>query len=194
MSAQTRWRDSLFVLSLLVTMVTACAQPPAPTPFRAGLEEGGEPIAFVLESPAFNAGETIPRRYTCDGDDVSPELSWQDAPAGTRSFALIVDDPDAPGRTFTHWILFDIPSDRTSLPDAQQPGDIGTSGNSDFRKTGYGGPCPPPGRGPHRYFFKLYALDVDTLGLPAGAPRAKVEQAMQGHIIGQAQLMGRYER
>lgn len=151
-------------------------------------------MAFTLESPAFDEGDTIPIRYTCEGEDVSPALQWQDAPANARSFALIMDDPDAPRGTFTHWVLFDIPADQTGLPEAVQAGDIGTSGVNDFRKTGYGGPCPPPGHGPHRYFFTLYALDIDTLNLPAGAARSKVEQAMQGHIIGQAQLMGRYER
>lgn len=151
-------------------------------------------MAFTLESPAFDEGNTIPTRYTCEGEDVSPELRWQDAPANAQSFALIMDDPDAPGRTFTHWVLFNIPGDQTTLTEVLQPGDVGTSGTNDFGKTGYGGPCPPPGHGPHRYFFTLYALDTDTLNLSAGASRSEVEQAMQGHIIGQAQLMGRYER
>ncbi|RME44609.1 MAG: YbhB/YbcL family Raf kinase inhibitor-like protein [Chloroflexi bacterium] len=145
-------------------------------------------------SSAFDEGATIPTRHTCDGEDVSPELTWQGAPAGTRSFVLIMDDPDAPGRTFTHWVLFDIPASQTTLPEGFQPGDVGTSGANDFGKTGYGGPCPPPGHGPHRYFFTLYALNTDVLNLPANASRPAVEQAMRDHLIAQARLMGRYER
>jgi len=180
-----------FALGLLFALFACTSQPSTPTPVPPA---GKEPVTFTLESPAFAAGATIPKLYTCEGADVSPELRWQDAPAGTRSFALIVDDPDAPGRTFTHWVLFDIPADRTSLPEGLQPGDVGVAGRNDFGKTGYGGPCPPPGHGPHRYFFTLYALDTETLNLERGASRTEVERAMSGHIVGKAQLMGRYER
>ena len=198
MSSQATWSNrcvkrAVGLLSLLMLAVlSACtAQPPPPTPVPPA---GREPAAFILESPAFAEGATIPKRYTCEGANVSPELRWRDAPAQTRSFALIVDDPDAPGRTFTHWVLFDIPADRTSLPEGLQPGDVGVAGRNDFGKTGYGGPCPPPGHGPHRYFFTLYALDTETLNLKRGASRAEVEKAMSGHVVGKAQLMGHYER
>lgn len=182
---------AVLALSLLLALAACSAQPTAPP---AGPQAKGEPITFTLQSPAFGEGDTIPRRYTCEGEDVSPELRWQDAPANAQSFALIMDDPDAPSRTFTHWVLFDIPSDRTSLSEGLPAGDIGTAGQNGFGTAGYGGPCPPPGHGPHRYFFTLYALDTDTLNLSSGTSRAEVEQALKGHVIGQAQLMGRYER
>lgn len=185
---------NLLALSLLLAIAACSTQTPSPTP--APKEEGGkrEPMAFALESPAFDEGDTIPARYTCQGADVSPELRWQEAPDNTQSYALIVHDPDAPGRTFTHWVLFNIPADRTALPEALEPGAIGTSGQNDFGRTGYGGPCPPPGHGPHRYFFTLYALDMPNLNLSAGASRSQVEGALEGHVIAQAELMGRYER
>lgn len=178
-------------LVMVLTLAACAAPPPAPT---AVPQAGVQPVAFSLASSAFDDGSGIPTRYTCEGEDISPELRWQDAPANTRSFALIMDDPDAPGGTFTHWALFDIPADRTSLPEGVSPVDVGTAGRNSFGKAGYGGPCPPPGHGPHRYFFTLYALDTDSLNLSGGASRSQVEQALQGHIIGQAQLMGRYER
>ncbi|MFQ5592644.1 MAG: YbhB/YbcL family Raf kinase inhibitor-like protein [Anaerolineae bacterium] len=178
-------------LGILLTLAACSTPQPAPT---AVPRAGGEPTAFILKSTVFHEGEAIPKRYTCDGEDVSPELRWEDTPANTRSFALIMDDPDAPGRTFTHWVLFDIPADTTNLPEGLRAGDIGQSGRNDFSKAGYGGPCPPPGHGPHRYFFTLYALDTDSLNLSDGASRSQVEQALEGHIIGQARLMGRYER
>ena len=176
----------------ILLALAACSTPqPAPTSVP---RAGGEPTAFTIESTAFGEGDAIPKRYTCDGEDVSPELRWEDTPANTRSFALIMDDPDAPGRTFTHWVLFDIQADVTSLPEGFRAGDIGVAGRNDFGKSGYGGPCPPPGHGPHRYFFTLHALDTDSLNLSDGASRSQVEQALEGHIIGQARLMGRYER
>jgi len=178
-------------LGILLTLAGCSAPQPAPT---AVPRAGDEPTAFTLESPAFQEGEAIPPRYTCDGDDASPALRWRDAPANTRSFALIMDDPDAPGRTFTHWVLLDIPAGVTTLSEGWHAGDIGAAGRNDFGKAGYGGPCPPPGHGPHRYFFSLYAVDTDSLNLSDGASRPQVEQALEGHVIGQARLMGRYER
>ncbi len=186
---------SLLSVIMLLAIVISCTSSPssAPTAARAGPQDTALPT-FDLTSSAFDEGATIPTRHTCDGEDISPELTWQGAPAGTRSFVLIMDDPDAPGRTFTHWVLFDIPAGQTTLPEGFQPGDVGTSGANDFGKTGYGGPCPPPGHGPHRYFFTLYALNTDVLNLPANASRSAVEQAMQNHLVAQARLMGRYER
>ncbi len=155
-------------------------------------------MALVLTSPAFRDGAAIPPQHTCDGRDVSPALVWGGAPPGTATFALIADDPDAPGGTWVHWVIYNIPAHVTALPEGlettQQPrAPAGAlQGRNDFRRTGYGGPCPPPGR-PHRYFFKLYALDA-TLPLRAGASKADVEQAMKGHVIAQAQMMGTYAR
>jgi Raf kinase inhibitor-like YbhB/YbcL family protein len=151
--------------------------------------------AFTLTSAAFANDATIPARFTCDAgmQNPSPALAWKEAPAGTKSFALIMHDPDAPmAGGFTHWVLFDIPASTTSLPEAFQPGSLGVSGNSGFRRAGYGGPCPPSGV--HHYHFMLSALDVATLGLPAGATKADVEKAMEGHVIGKAELVGVYQR
>jgi Raf kinase inhibitor-like YbhB/YbcL family protein len=140
-----------------------------------------------LRSSAFGHNEPIPRKYTCQGDDVSPELIVEDVPAGAQSLVLIVDDPDAPGKTFDHWVVYDIPVisriEEGSIP--------GTQGVNDFRRGDYGGPCPPSGT--HRYFFKLYALD-ETLGLPEGLGKGDVQNAMQSHILAEAELIGLYEK
>jgi Raf kinase inhibitor-like YbhB/YbcL family protein len=149
-----------------------------------------------LTSAAFKEGETIPSMYTGDGEDVSPPLQWNDVPEGTCSFALIADDPDAPRGTWVHWVLFNVPADARSLPgrvpterDVLQGARQGTN---DFRKIGYGGPAPPPGK-PHRYFFKLYALD-NAVTLPAGASKQQLLKAIEGHVLGEGQLMVRYGR
>ncbi len=149
-------------------------------------------MTFILTVSGFGNGGLIPTKFTCEGANVSPELRWSDVPVGTRSFALIVDDPDAPAGTFTHWILFDIPAERSSLAEGESK--IGLAAKNDFSHGGYGGPCPPHGHGPHRYFFTLYALDVASLKLKAGANRRQVEAALRGHILAQAQYVGRYER
>jgi Raf kinase inhibitor-like YbhB/YbcL family protein len=149
-------------------------------------------MAFSLSSPAFVAGGDIPRQFTCDGQDIPPHLAWSDAPNGTRSFALIMDDPDAPNGTFTHWVAFDIPGDRTDLPSGKRSDAVGVSGLNSRKNLGYTGPCPPSGT--HRYFFRLSALDVDTLGLKAGASRDQVEEGMAAHTLGVAELMARYAR
>lgn len=146
-------------------------------------------MSFALGSTAFATGAAIPARYTCDGDDAIPPLTWSGAPAGTATFALIVDDPDAPGGTWVHWVLFDLPATATALPESESSG---VQGMTNSGRTGYGGPCPPPGK-PHRYFFKLYALD-GPLSLRAGASKTDVERAMQGHVLATAQLVGTYAR
>ncbi len=147
---------------------------------------------FTLTSPSFGPDQMIPSALTCDGENTSPALNWGHPPEGTRSFALILDDPDAPRGTFTHWVLFDIPADARGLPAKVR--DIGVGGRNDFRNDHYGGPCPPPNRGKHHYFFKLFALNVPSLNLPLGASRKAVENAMQGHILGQVHLVGLYQR
>src|SRR5437867_5177875 len=157
-----------------------------------------EPMTFSVTSTAFKEGAAIPVKHTCDGADVSPPLAWSGAPAGTGAFALIADDPDAPAGTWVHWVLYDLPGTASQLPESvaktELPPELGgaTQGKNDFRRTGYGGPCPPPGPA-HRYFFKLYALDA-SLKLKAGATKRDVEAAMQGHVLGTAQLMGTYGR
>ena len=148
-----------------------------------------------LQSSAFAHGETIPRKYTCDGADLSPPLEWNDVPEGTQSFVLIMDDPDAPVGTFTHWIAFNIPGSIHSFPEgAAQASPNFRQGRNDFRRVGYGGPCPPRGHGRHRYFFRLYALNIPALNLQDGASRRDVENAMQGHVLASAEYMGTYER
>ncbi len=160
-------------------------------------EEEGRPVAeFVLTSSAFQDGERIPDRYTCKGEDLSPPLSWRGAPAGTKSFALIVEDPDAPGGTFVHWVIYNLPAALTELsegvPASEQLEDGALQGINDFRTIGYRGPCPPPGK-PHRYFFILRALDRE-LELKAGATKAELEKEIEGHVLAEAKLIGTYSR
>jgi len=148
-----------------------------------------------ISSSAFSEGGTIPKKFTCDGPDASPQLSWSGAPASTQSFALIMDDPDAPVGTWVHWVFYNLPANIKELAEGVEKKEQaagGVQGRNDFKKIGYGGPCPPPGM-PHRYFFKLYALD-SKLDLKAGASKADVERAMKGHILAQGQLVGRYGR
>ncbi len=148
-----------------------------------------------LRSSAFEQGGMIPTKYTCDGPDISPPLSWSDPPAGTVSFALISDDPDAPVGTWVHWVIWNIPASARALdenvPKTETLPNGASQGITDFRRIGYGGPCPPSGT--HRYFFKLYALDT-TLSLPSHTTKSVLEKAMRGHILAQAELMGRYRR
>lgn len=149
-----------------------------------------------LKSSSFQAGTDIPRKHTCDGNDVSPALSWSGAPVGTRAFALIADDPDAPGATWVHWVIYDLPVETKELAEALPATETLTNGAkqgiNDFHKVGYGGPCPPPGL-PHRYFFKLYALDAPS-ALKPRATKQQLLDAIENHIIGEAELMGRYKR
>jgi Raf kinase inhibitor-like YbhB/YbcL family protein len=154
-------------------------------------------MAFEMKTNAFQASGDIPSKFTCDGEDRSPELKWSGAPEKTQSFALICDDPDAPVGLFTHWVLYGLASEVQSLPeglpkDADVKSPACKQGVNDFRKTGYGGPCPPRGS-KHRYYFKLFALDTE-LSLPSKASRKDVEKAMEGHILAETQLMGTYAR
>lgn len=156
-------------------------------------------MSFILTSSAFAASGGIPAMYTCDGNDMSPPLSWSGIPSGTNSLALIVDDPDAPNpaapqRTWVHWVLYNLPPDCAGLSEGLRTGDLprGTrEGRNDWQRAGYGGPCPPIGR--HRYVHKLYALDamLPDLGHPT---KSALEQAMQGHVIAKAELIGLYQR
>ena len=151
-------------------------------------------MAFKLMSAAFAEGGWIPSIHTCQGANVSPSLEWSGEPPETRSFALVVEDPDAPVGIWTHWLFYDIPSQIHDLAQSFRAGTLGFSGTNDFGKPGYGGPCPPKGHGPHRYFFRLFAVDTPTLGLPPGAGAADVKRALRGHTLGEAQTLGRFER
>jgi hypothetical protein len=158
------------------------------------------PDGLTFTGVPFDPGHPVPTEYTCEGEDVSPPLAWNRVPSGTRSVALIVDDPDAPGQTFTHWVLFNLPPTHTQLVrDVNVRADFGEAdpspveGANDFGDTGYGGPCPPPGDGPHRYVFRLYALDT-VLDLGPGASKAQVTDAMDGHVLDETEWIGTYER
>ena len=148
-----------------------------------------------INSPAFSEGELIPSKYTCDGQDISPPLAWKDVPAGTKSLALICDDPDAPIGTWVHWVAYNIPPKMTNLAEnihSEKELESGMrQGNNDWSSIGYGGPCPPGGT--HRYYFKLYALDM-SLDLKPGATKAQLLKAMEGHILAEGHLMGKYKR
>jgi Raf kinase inhibitor-like YbhB/YbcL family protein len=151
-------------------------------------------MAFVLKVHGFAEGASIPKPHTCDGENRAPAMEWSGAPRETRSYALIVDDPDAPGGTWNHLLLWDLSADLQALPEGVKPNSPGVNGNNDFGKRGYGGPCPPKGHGPHRYYFKLYAVDVPHLALAEGAKRADLDRALKGHVLAEAQYMGKYER
>ena len=151
-------------------------------------------MPFQLFSSAFSEGGWIPELHSCQGADISPSLEWSAAPVETRSFTLIVEDPDAPRGVWTHWVLYDIGPKVQALSQGFRPGALGVSGTNDFGNPGYGGPCPPKGHGPHRYFFRLSALSVATVGLPPGATRAELLEAMKRHVLADAQYMGRFER
>ncbi len=156
----------------------------------------GKDSHMQITSTAFKEGESIPSRFTCDDRNVSPPLSWSGVPSGTKSLVLIVDDPDAPVGTWVHWVVYALPPDTTQLAEDMPKGQYLPGGSrqglNDFRHLGYGGPCPPPGK-PHRYFFKLYALDT-TPDLKPGVAKKEVEKAMEKHILAQGQLMGIYTR
>jgi hypothetical protein len=147
-------------------------------------------MSLELTSDAFVNGQSIPAKYSCVGKNISPALAWNEAPAGTQSLALIVDDPDAPGGTWVHWVLFNIPADRHSLPENADTGAMSVGKNS-WGDLGYGGPCPPSGT--HRYFFKLYALDT-SLNLSPGATKEQVLKEVEGHILAQGELMGTFSK
>lgn len=153
-------------------------------------------MSVEITSSAFEDGGFIPARYTCEGEDLSPPLKWANVPGDSKSLAIICDDPDAPAGTWVHWVTYDMSPTLSELPEGIPPSEItpdgAKQGVNDFRRTGYGGPCPPPG-GPHRYFFKLYALDIEP-GLPAGASKADLLRVMEGHVLGEGQLMGLYQR
>lgn len=156
-----------------------------------GAVENATLTKLTLTSDAFQDGQPIPAQFTCDGADQTPALRWSDPPSGTKSFALVIDDPDAPSGTFRHWGVFDIPASARSIDGSHR---IGTEVNNDFGKSGYGGPCPPKGHGPHHYHFKLFALNVDRLGVPSNAKVADVENAARQHAIAEGELVGTYER
>ena len=186
MSAQIKM---VFTAMLLVGLVTAgCSQEPK--------SATGHVMKIQITSTAFADGQPIPVKYTADSLDISPPLAWTNGPAGTKSFALFVDDPDAPAGTWVHWVIYDMPPTTAKLAEDQfklaQFKSGAKQGLNDFKKTGYNGPAPPPGKA-HRYYFKLYALNAMT-GLAPGATKADLLKAMDGHVLGEGKLMGTYQR
>jgi Raf kinase inhibitor-like YbhB/YbcL family protein len=186
----------LSLLSLLLVLLVGCSgspEPAAPAVPVTAVSQGG--ATMKLSSPAFSDGALIPAQYTCTGDDFSPPLAWSDIPAGAKSLALIADDPDAPVRTWVHWVIFNLPVTEAGLPQGvkgeKQLAGGGTQGTNSWRRIGYGGPCPPSGT--HRYFFKLYALDT-TMSLGNNTAAEDLQAAMKGHILAETQLMGRFKR
>jgi len=184
---------NLIWLVLAAFVFSACGKTKEPLPKA---EKGASEMAMVITSTAFSDGAVIPKKYTCDGQDMSPPLAFSGVPVGAKSLALICDDPDAPMGMWVHWVVWGMPPSTPALPeglpkDAKLSGGIQQGLNS-WPKIGYNGPCPPPGR-PHRYFFKLYALDAE-LNLTERTPKSALEEAMKGHIVAQAQLMGQYGR
>ena len=184
--------QKVYVIFLLPVLLLACQKEEKSTPVKK------EVVAMTIQvtSTAFEDGGTIPTKYTCDGDDVSPPLSWTSIPQGTKSLALICDDPDAPVGTWVHWVIYGLSPHSTGLPEGVPTqrvlADGAKQGINDFRKIGYGGPCPPKGPA-HRYFFKVYALDSE-IKLEAGATKKELLKAMQNHILAEGQLMGKYQR
>ncbi len=176
-----------FVLAAL-TMV-ACARAERRDAAKAAITPKGVQTGMKISSPAFANGQSIPPKYTCDGGDTSPPLAFADVPPSAKSLALVVDDPDAPGGTFDHWIVWNIPANTAAVAEGQPP--QGVAGRNDFGKNAYGGPCPPSGE--HRYQFKLYALDA-TINLQPSSGKKDLERAMSGHTVAEAQMMGRYKR
>jgi Raf kinase inhibitor-like YbhB/YbcL family protein len=145
-------------------------------------------MTFTVTSSAFADGQPVPKQFTCDGDDTAPPITVRDPPEGTKSFAVITDDPDAPKGTFTHWLAYDIPAESNALRTT-----AGKTLKNDFGRNGYGGPCPPPGHGQHRYYFNVYAVDAPALDI-SGDSRADLEAALKDHTLATARIMGRYER
>ena len=184
-------KNTAFIAMLMILLFCSCRDSK-----NADLgTDGGKNMEIKITSSAFADGQLIPTEYTCDGEDISPPLQWETVPDGTLSIALICDDPDAPMGTFVHWVLYNLPPQTGDLPenfpDDETFEDGTRQGITDFGKTGYGGPCPPSGT--HRYFFKIYALDV-KIDLAIIADKPHLVRAMESHILGQGQLMGKYKR
>jgi len=184
-------------IAAIMMFAVACAkQPTATTSTPPGTQATQSATPGIkLVSRAFTEGQTIPRQYTCDGINISPPLEWTGLPKSAKTITIIADDPDAPAGTWVHWVIYNLPADTLGMvenvPATEDVAGGGLQGKNDFQKIGYGGPCPPSGT--HRYFFKIYALDGE-LPLKAGATKSEVEKASEGHIVGQAQLMGTYRK
>ena len=187
-SLETRPAMPRLLIEFLICMVLLCAT----------AAQGGEIMSFRIESPDFKEGESIPQRFGCDGQDISPGLVWADPPEGTRSFVLTVEDPDAPMGVFVHWVIYDLPSSARGLEQGIKGSDArlkgAKQGKTSFGQSHYGGPCPPRGHGTHRYIFTLRALDIPALDVAPGSKKGIVEKAMKGHVLAEARTTGTYQR
>jgi Raf kinase inhibitor-like YbhB/YbcL family protein len=186
----------LAIFALTLTLTAIPADFPGAPDSQSQQKKGIAMTQITMNSPVFQPGAEIPVEFTCEGENLSPALHWEGVPNEAKSLTLIAEDPDAPSGTFTHWLFFDLPANRSALPEGipphERPKVGGVQGTNDFGKLGYGGPCPPAGNA-HRYFFKLYALD-NTLGLQPGSKKPDIERAMKGHVLAQGELMGKYQR
>jgi len=184
----------IFLILVLLVLISGCLA--SESDEETLIEEDINMDAILISSDVFENGGMLSFEYTCDGSDLSPVLSWDGIPTGTQSIALIMDDPDAPRQTFVHWVIYNIPANTAglsgALPRNKTLDDGSLQGKNDYGRIGYNGPCPPPGK-PHRYFFKVYALDT-TLGLKSGATKSQLEAAMSGHILAQGEIVGKYRR
>ncbi len=194
-------RTRVFVSTLTLLVLCSCHGPTEQTRPESGRTQnnnsqiGKNNMALIISSTAFSNGGMIPSQYTCDGANISPPLQWSGLPPNTKTVALIVDDPDAPARTWVHWVIYDLPANTTQLSENIKPqeklADGAKQGTNDFKKIGYGGPCPPSGV--HRYFFKLYALDIET-SLKPGATKDELLKTIENHVVAQGELIGKYKR
>ena len=184
----------IFLLISFIVLLISCGKKDETKPIQTETKQE-KTMELKITSSAFDEGGMIPKKYTCDAENVSPPLAWSGAPSGTKSFALICDDPDAPAGTWVHWVVYNIPAGEKGLNEAVPQNkklENGTmQGISDFGKPGYGGPCPPGGT--HRYFFKLYALDI-ALKIQSDFTKDSLLDAMKGHLLAEGQLMGKYTR
>jgi len=191
-------RPLIFLSTLALLLLCACHNADhnqASSPQNHNIQPGKDNMTLTISSSAFANGGMIPAQYTCDGANISPPLQWSGLPAAAKTLALIVDDPDAPAKTWVHWVVYDLPANTTQLTENIGQGETlasgGKQGTNDFKKIGYGGPCPPSGT--HRYFFKLYAADIET-PLNPGANRDELLKAIEGHVVAQGELIGKYKR
>jgi len=193
---QLRAFPCALLFAWLAASLSGCGLSATPTAGPATSSPLPTSVGFTITSPEFASGKPVPRQYTCDGGDRSPPLRWDEPPTGTQTFALIVDDPDAPGGTWVHWVLYNLPVSTRSLPEAvaQDPNgpDGSRQGRNSFGRSGYGGPCPPGGS-THHYFFRLYALDIEA-NPPAEATAGQLQSAMNGHIVAYSELVGTYTK
>jgi Raf kinase inhibitor-like YbhB/YbcL family protein len=183
-------------LTLIVLVQVSAVLARSQTSSSNEAQAGGRNMSFTVSSSSFANGGDIPAKFSCDGADVSPQLSWSNPPAGTKTIALLADDPDAPAGNWNHWVMWNLPAEVHDLAEGMSKsahlGNGTEQGTNDFKKIGYNGPCPPAGK-PHRYYFKLYALDT-KLSLNESAGKRELEAAVKGHILGQTEWMGRYKR